>query len=78
MLSKETLEQYKRMTPSERLHITFQLMRKSWKYMYVGPPEVVRRKQELWELENNLANQRILSALAESERRIAKEKEDGT
>jgi hypothetical protein len=77
VLSKETLEDYKKMSPGEKLHLTFELMREGWEYMYIGPPGVAQRKRELWERENDLANQRILKALAESERRLAEERADG-
>jgi hypothetical protein len=64
MLSDETLEEYRKMTPSERLKLTLEMIEEGWQYMYVGSPEVVARKRELWVRENDERNQRILEALA--------------
>lgn len=66
MLSDEAIEQYRKMTPSERLKIAFQMIEASWQYMHIGPPEVVARKRELWERENDERNRRILEVLARS------------
>ncbi len=63
MLSRETLERYRKMTPSERLQLTFELIEQGWQYMYVGTPDEVRRKRELVNRENDLANKRILETL---------------
>ena len=69
MLSKERLELYRRMTPSERLSLTFKLMRENWPYMFHGTPDVVDRRFELLRRENDLRNQGILRALARSQDR---------
>ena len=64
MLSQETLENYRRMTPSERLRLTLQLQAQSEKYLLVGSPEVVRRKFELLQRENDARNKNMLTAIA--------------
>lgn len=66
MLSKETIEQYRKMTPSERLKLTLEMIEEGWKYMNVGPPELVTRKRELWERENDERNKGILEGFARS------------
>ena len=64
MLSPETLETYRRMTPGERLKLTFQLMEGSEKALLSGTPEQVKRKFELLRRENDLRNQNMLTAIA--------------
>lgn len=44
MLSKETLETYRRMTPGERLQLTFEMIRENTPYLLAGKPEVVDRR----------------------------------
>jgi hypothetical protein len=69
MLSREALEAYRRMTPSQRLALTFQAMRESIPYLLAGPPEIVDRRFELIRRENDLRNRNMLEALANAERR---------
>jgi hypothetical protein len=69
MYSQETREYYKRMTNAERLAITLKMMREQFPYLLQGPPEVVKRRFELINRENDLRNQRYLEAFARSERR---------
>ena len=64
MLSQETLDQYRRMTVSERLDLTFEMMRDNTPYLLQGSEDVVARRFELIERENNLRNERILAALS--------------
>lgn len=64
MLSPITLERYRRMTPGERLTETFRLIREATPWLLRGTPEQVDRKFALLERENNLRNQRMLSAIA--------------
>jgi hypothetical protein len=42
MLSRETLEAYRRMTPSERLMLTLRAMRESLPYLLRGSDDVVK------------------------------------
>jgi hypothetical protein len=69
MLSRETLESYRRMTPGERLRLTLDLQDDSERYLLVGTPEQVKRKFELVERENNARNEAMLTAIAASKRR---------
>lgn len=64
MLSQETLDAYRRMTPGQRLELTFELIRENVPYLLVGEPELVRRRFELLERENTLRDERIVAALA--------------
>jgi hypothetical protein len=64
MLSQETLDAYRRMTPGERLAITFSMMRENTPYLLAGRADVVDRRFELIRRENDLRNARILAALA--------------
>jgi hypothetical protein len=64
MLSRETLEAYRRMTPSERLALTLQAMRESYASLLQGPPEVVDRRFELIRRENDARNRNMLERLA--------------
>ena len=73
MLSQEAIEHYRRMTPDERLALTFEAMRESVPWLLYGPPDVVDRKFELIRRENDLRNRAMLEGLAAAER-----KHDGT
>jgi hypothetical protein len=63
MLSPETLERYRKMTPGERLALTFQLTEEAMPYLFCGTPEQVRRKFELLRRENDARNEGILAGL---------------
>jgi hypothetical protein len=64
VLRQETLEEYRRMTPGQRLEFTFELIRENTPYLLMGDPELVRRRFELLETENNLRDENIIAALA--------------
>ena len=64
MLSQETLDAYRRMTPGERLAIALDMMRENTPYLLAGRADVVDRRFELIRRENDLRNARILAALA--------------
>ena len=66
MLSEETLEEYRRMTPGQRLEITLEMIRDATPYLSEGPADVVRRRFELLERENNLRNKGMLKAIAKT------------
>jgi hypothetical protein len=68
MLSPETLERYRRMTPGERLELTFRLMEDAEPYLFVGTPEQVDRKFELLRRQNDERNRRMLEGLSRSKR----------
>jgi hypothetical protein len=64
MLSRETLDQYRRMSLGERLDLTLHMIRDSTFYMQAGPPEVVARRFQLLRRENDLRNENMLRAFA--------------
>lgn len=70
MLSPETLERYRRMTPGERLALTLKLTAESEPYLLYGAPEQIRRKFELMRRENDERNQRMLEAIARTKREL--------
>lgn len=63
MLSKETLDDYRRMTPGERLTLAFKLMRENTPSLLAGPPDVIDRRFALIQRENDLRNARFIESL---------------
>lgn len=63
MLSKETLDAYRRMTPGQRLELTFAMIRENTPYLLAGTPDVVDRRFALLERENDQRNARLLEVL---------------
>lgn len=68
MLSRETLEEYRRMSVGERLALTLKLTEESEPYLLHGTPEQVDRKFELLRRENDERNRRMLEAFARTKR----------
>jgi hypothetical protein len=64
MLSRETLEMYRRMTPGQRLALTFRMIRENVPALLEGPPEAVRRRFELLRRQNDERNRRMLEGIA--------------
>ena len=64
MLSQETLDYYRRLSPGRRLELTFEMMRENTPYLLQGSPEVVARRFELLQRENDARTSNILAALA--------------
>ena len=64
MLHPETLEAYRRMTPSERLQLTFEMISANTPYLFLGTPEQVDRKFELLRRQNDARNRRMLEGMA--------------
>jgi hypothetical protein len=64
MLSLETLQRYREMTPGQRLELTFRLMDGLEKSLLSGTPQQVDRKFELLRRENDLRNENMLTAIA--------------
>ena len=64
MLHPETLEAYRKMTPSQRLKITLDMTRENTKFLLAGPPEIVARRFELIRRENDERNKNMLTAIA--------------
>jgi len=73
MLSPETLESYRRMTPGERLRLTIELSRSAWKALSEGSPEIVARRFLRLEQENDTRNRRICEGLRNAEQRLKSE-----
>ena len=64
MLHSETLEAYRRMTPSERLQLTVEMTRENARNMFHGTPEQVERRVEIVRTQNDDRNKRMLTAIA--------------
>ena len=64
MLSRETLDAYRRMTASQRLEITLEMMRGNMDRMFAGNREIVDRRFALVRRQNNDRNRRMLTAMA--------------
>ena len=62
MLSEETLETFRRMTPEERLELTFGMIRENTPCLRAGSPDVVDRRFELLRRENDLRNAKLLAS----------------
>ena len=69
MLSPETLERYRRMTPGERLKLTLQMTRENTPFLFKGDPELVERRFQLLRRQNDERNQAMLEAFARAEKR---------
>ena len=69
MLSEETLESYRRMTPAERLRLTLEMIRENTPYLLRGTPEQVDRRFELLRRQNDERNRRMLTAIARTRER---------
>ena len=70
MLSPETLESYRRMTPSERLRLTIELSRSAWKALSEGSEAIVARRFLRLEQENDDRNRQIGEGLRRAERSL--------
>jgi hypothetical protein len=64
MLSRETLDEYRRMSNAERVQLTLKMISESIPYLLRGTPEQVDRRFELLRRDNDERNRRILTALA--------------
>ncbi|HQU43704.1 MAG: hypothetical protein B7Z73_16340 [Planctomycetia bacterium 21-64-5] len=64
MLSRETLERYRRMTTAERLKLTMKMTDEATPYLLRGTPEQVDRRFELLRRQNNERNRRMLEGIA--------------
>lgn len=63
MLSPETLEAYRRMTPGQRLGLTLQLTREAQRGLVEGSREVVKRREELLSRQNDERNARMIAGM---------------
>ena len=66
MLSEETLEEYRRMTPGQRLTMTLKMMRDAAHFLKNGPPDVLDRKFELIRRENDARTENMRHGLAQA------------
>ena len=64
MLSRETLERYRRMTTAERLKLAMKMTNEATPYLLRGTPEQVERRFELLRRQNNERNRRMLEGIA--------------
>jgi hypothetical protein len=64
MLSKESLDGYRRMTTAERLRLVEEMIHTETPYLLRGTPEQVDRRFELLRRQNDQRNFSILSAIA--------------
>lgn len=69
MLSHETLEAYRRMTPGQRLALALRLTEESTPYLFAGTPEQVKRKFKLLRRQNDERNRRMLEGFARVKRK---------
>ena len=69
MLSQETLDAYRRMTPGERLAIALQMTQANLPALLDGTPSVVARRFELLRRENDLRNEAIRRAISRTRER---------
>jgi hypothetical protein len=72
MLSHETYEYYRRMSPSQRLQLTVQMMDGIERAILAGSAEQVARKFELLRLQNDQRNRAMLQAIARTRPDAAK------
>ncbi len=63
MLSLETPQRYRKMTPAERLRLTFDLMKGLDRNLCRGTPDQVNREFELLRHENDARSQNMLRTL---------------
>ena len=68
MLGQETLEDYRRMLPSERLSLALRTTREALPYLLHGPAEIIDRKFELIRRENESRNRSMRERLAAASR----------
>jgi hypothetical protein len=64
MLSKESLERYRRMTLGEKLQLVEEMIHVETPYLLRGTPEQVDRRFELLRRQNDERNLLMLSAIA--------------
>jgi len=64
MLSPETIAEYRRMTPGQRLELALQMTDENLPYLVQGRPEVIERRFELLRRENDLRNHNMRVAMA--------------
>ena len=64
MLSRKTLEMYRRMTPGERLQIALEMIRENTPRLFRGTEAQIDRRFEILRLQNDERNRNMLTAIA--------------
>ena len=68
MLCKESLDEYRRMKPTDRLRLALRMTEENLASLVAGSPEVVARRFEILRRENDLRNVNMLRAIARTRR----------
>lgn len=76
MLSPETLQSYREMTPGQRLELTLESLRINEPFLLFGAEDLVARRFELLEKQNNERNEAMLRQLSKTSKRQAKRSEN--
>jgi hypothetical protein len=69
MLSDEQLAAYRRMTPGERLALAFEMLDWSFPQLVRGPEDVVDRRFQLLNRQNDDRTHRMLTGLARADKK---------
>ena len=69
MLSQETLESYRKMTPGERLELALRMTDENIPALFAGSPALVDRRFELLKRENDQRNHNMLTAIARTRKK---------
>jgi hypothetical protein len=64
MLSKETLDAYRRMAPGERLALALRMTEQALPGLLEGPATLVSRRFEMLARENDVRNRNMRNAMA--------------
>ena len=64
MISRETLEIYRRMTPGEKLKLTLDMIRENTPRLFQGTQAQIDRRFEILRMQNDERNRNMLRALA--------------
>jgi len=64
VLSRETLEAYRRMTNAERMKLTMQMIEENTPYLLKGPADVVERRFELLRRQNDERTRNMVEGMA--------------
>ena len=64
MLSRETLEMYRRMTPGERLKLALEMTRENTPRLFRGTEAEIDRRFEILRMQNDERNRNMLVAIA--------------
>jgi hypothetical protein len=64
MMSRETAEHYRRLSPSERLQLVLKMIEDAIPFLLQGTPEQVDRRFELLQRQNDERNRNMLTGIA--------------